>query len=80
MEEADTPLHFKRRLTAVYSAMTGAQRLMLAAEMADEAKAIAVAGIRARHPDLSDSQVAVEWIRLLHGDEPADRVRNRLDS
>ncbi len=69
-----TPPHVQRRLTAIYSAMTGAERVALAADMANEAKAIAVAGIRARHHELSDSQVATEWICLLHGDEPADHV------
>ncbi len=74
MAGADTPLHVQRRLTAVYSTMTGAERVTLAVEMAEQAKAIAVAGIRARHPHMSDAQVASEWIRVLHGDELADRV------
>lgn len=74
MAVTDTPIHVRRRLTAVYSAMTGAERVALAAEMAEEAKLIAIAGIRARHPHMSDSQLATEWIRLLHGDELTDRV------
>lgn len=51
-----------------------AERVTLAIGMAEEAKAIAVAGIRARQPEWSDAEVSVEWLRLLHGDEIADRV------
>lgn len=54
--------------------MSGAQRVALAVEMAEEAKAVAVAGIRARHPVWTDAEVALKWLRLLHGDEIASRV------
>ena len=70
----DTPIHVQRRLTAVYSAMSGAERVALAAEMAEEATAIALAGIRSRRPELTDTQRETEWIRLLHGDDLADRL------
>ena len=43
-------------------------------EMAEEAKAVAMAGIRARRPGLTDAEVFVEWLRLLHGDVIADDV------
>lgn len=74
MAVTDTPPHVQRRLAAVFATMTGAERVTLAAEMAEEAKLIAIAGIRARKPELTDSQIAEEWIRLLHGDQVADRV------
>lgn len=41
---------------------------MLATEMAEQAKAIAIEGIRFRHPDLSDAAVHSAWLRQLHGD------------
>lgn len=74
MAVADTPPHVRRRLVGIYASMTGAERVALAFEMAEEAKAIAVAGIRARHPDWTDAEVGVEWLRLLHGDEIAGHV------
>lgn len=74
MAVTDTPIHVQRRLTAVYSAMSGAERVALAAEMAEEAKAVALAGLRSRQPGLTDTQLATEWIRLLHGDELVDRL------
>lgn len=74
MDVTDTPPHVRRRLVGIYASMTGAERVAHAVEMAEEAKAIAVAGIRARHPDWTDAAVGVEWLRVLHGDEIADRV------
>jgi len=74
MTVTDTPLHVRRRLAGVFASMTGAERVAQALEMADEAKAVAVAGIRARHPEWTDADVSVEWLRLLHGDEIAERV------
>lgn len=53
----------------MFAGLTGAERVTMAMEMAEEAKAVAVAGIRARRPDLSPDEVAREWLRLLHGDE-----------
>ena len=74
MAAADTPLHVQRRVTALYAAMTGAERVELAAEMAEEAKTIALAGIRERHPDMSESDLAAAWFRLLHGNDIAERA------
>jgi len=74
MTVTDTPLHVRLRLSGIFASMTGAERVVHALEMADEAKAVAVAGIRARHPEWTDADVSVEWLRLLHGDEIAERV------
>jgi len=52
--------------------MSGAERVACAVEMAEEAKAVAMAGIRARRPELTDAEVFVEWLRLLHGDAVVD--------
>ena len=74
MALTDTPPHVRRRLSVIFASMSGAERVAHAVEMADEAKAIAVAGIRERHPEWTEAEVALEWLRLLHGDERADRV------
>ena len=74
MSVTDTPPHVRRRLSGIFASMTGAERVAIAVEMAEEAKAIAVAGIRARRPEWSEAEVALEWLRLLHGDEVAERV------
>lgn len=74
MAVTDTPAHVRRRLSAVFASMSGAERVAYAVEMAEEAKAVALAGIRSRHPDLDHAEVSAVWLRLLHGDEIADRV------
>lgn len=74
MAVTDTPPHVRRRLSGIFASMSGAERVAHAVEMAEEAKAVAVAGIRERHADWTDAEVSVEWLRLLHGDEIADRV------
>ena len=71
MATTDTSPEIRRRVSAVFASMSGAQRVACAAEMAEESKAIALAGIRSRHPERTDAEVAIEWIRLLHGDEIA---------
>ena len=70
----DTPPHIRRRVSAVFASMSGAERVLCAVEMAEQSKAIALAGIRSRRPDLTEAEVALEWLRLLHGDAVADLV------
>jgi len=74
MAAMDTSPDLRRRLSGIFASMTGADRLVYALEMADEAKLLAVAGIQTRRPDWTDAEVAFEWLRLLHGDDLADRV------
>lgn len=74
MAVTDTPPHVRRRLSGIFASMSGAEKVALAVEMADEAKALAVAGIRARHPEWTATEVASEWMRLLHGDDVAERM------
>ena len=57
-----------------FETISGADRVARSVEMAEEAKAIALAGIRSRHPEMSAAQVHVEWIRLLHGDSVAAAI------
>ena len=74
MAATDTSPDIRRRVAAAFAAMTGPQRVAHAAEMAEEAKTIAFAGIRSRRPDLGDDEVEQEWLRLLHGDDVVDRI------
>ncbi|MBK6311294.1 MAG: hypothetical protein IPF42_12230 [Candidatus Microthrix sp.] len=62
---------------AVFQAMTGEQRVLAALAMADEAREISMSGIRARRPELSDEQVRLEWLQLLHGREFVERLTTR---
>lgn len=70
----DTSAQARRRQSAVFASMSGPERVACAVEMAEEAKAITMAGIRSRLPELTDDEVFVEWLRLLHGDAVVDRM------
>ena len=74
MVGTDTPQHVRQRVVGVFGEMSGAERVRLATDMADEAREIAIAGIRARHPGSDDRFVQVAWLRLLHGDVLADEI------
>ena len=68
MALADTDAQAKQAYIAAFESTSGSERVERAVEMAGEAKAIAISGIRFRHPDLSESEVHVERLRLLYGD------------
>jgi hypothetical protein len=74
MAVADTPNHVRNRVASVFAAMSGAERVRCATEMADEARVIALAGIKARRAELNDGEVVVEWMRLLHGEAVAEHA------
>jgi len=50
-------------LLAVRRRMTGRQRIQIAAEMSDVVRDLALAGIRARHPEWSNEQRLRELVR-----------------
>ena len=48
---------------------TGAQRLQMAFQLSEGVRAISWAGIRSRHPDYSEQELAWALNRLMLGDE-----------
>ena len=66
---ADTSPDAARVQAAIYRRMTPAQRCELAARMSAEVRAIALAGIRRRHPDYDEQQARFALFRLVRGDE-----------
>jgi DUF1365 family protein len=64
---------FERQFAA-FRAMTPAQRLAIAAEMSDEIRVIAEAGIRNRHPSYTEGQVAGALAEILLGRALAGKV------
>ncbi len=75
MAAMDTTEEAEQVYIAAYQALTGSERVEQAVEMAELAKEIAIAGIRFRSPEISDEEVAIEWLRLLYGDEYVDSLR-----
>lgn len=54
--------------TELYRRMSGEQRVAIAANMSATARAIALDGIRGRHPEYDDAQARWALFRLLVGD------------
>ncbi len=57
--------------------MTPQQRVMAAAEMTDDVRALVEAGIRHRHPDFNDEAVRRAFVDALLGADVAEKVRER---
>jgi hypothetical protein len=57
-----------------YRAMSGAARVALAAQLSEDVRAIALAGIRARHPEYSDRDAWYALRRTMLGDELFSRA------
>lgn len=55
--------------------MTAGQRLQAALEMSEAVRDLAEAGIRHRHPELTDEQVRLALVEIMLGAELAARVR-----
>jgi hypothetical protein len=64
----DTTEMARRRQLDFYAATAGADKVLLASEMAEQAKQIAIDGVRSRNPDLSEVGVHAAWLRMLHGE------------
>lgn len=54
---ADTSQEERERQVQAWRGMEGAERLRLALDLSDEVQALALAGLRSRFPDESDSQL-----------------------
>lgn len=68
MSLADTDAKASEAYFAAFDSISGSARVERAVEMAEEAKTLAIAGIRYRQPGLSEAQVHAEWLRLVHGE------------
>jgi hypothetical protein len=70
----DTSDESFERQFAAFRAMTPAERLAIAAEMSNEIRVLAEAGIRDRHPTYTEAQVAGALSEILLGRELAGKV------
>lgn len=66
---ADTDPAIVELQRARYRQMTPSQKLELMAQMCDDMRAIAIAGIRGRHPGYSAEDAEAAYLRLTLGDE-----------
>jgi hypothetical protein len=64
MALSDTSPAAKKRLMQMEAAMTGEQRILRALEASLLVREFTKAGIRSRHPDWTETQVARELLRM----------------
>lgn len=75
----DTGSKVSERLAALYSSLPGRRRLEMACGMFDDAKALALAGIRAREPHADPKELRRRlFLRLFGSDFPPHRIRRIL--
>ena len=68
MALTDTSEAARRRQIDVYASTPGADKVILATEMAERARQIAIEGIRTRNPEFSEREIHISWLEMLHGD------------
>ena len=76
---ADTLPEAAQVQLAAYRRMAPARRLELAMGMSDALREIAMAGVRSRHPEYSDEQVRLAYMRLTLGKEQFSKIRPGVD-
>jgi hypothetical protein len=58
---------------SIHRALTGDQRLSIAADMSLAARELFLARLRQQHPQWSNRRLVAEWVRQVHGVDLADR-------
>ncbi len=76
----DTPREIAARLDALLARRSGSDRVRMACEMFDLARALAVAGIRAGEPAISHHALRARLFERLYGDDFSEEERARIIS
>jgi hypothetical protein len=69
----DTPRHVEDEYAAMFSRLSGTERLRMVSDMFETARALASANIRANEPDISPAELRVRLFNRFYGtdfDEP----------
>jgi hypothetical protein len=75
----DTSSDTRKVLRELYASMTPAEKLRRMSELTLAASQLALAGLAARHPQESRSELLLRLARLRLGDELVDRAYGRRD-
>ena len=54
----------------IFRRMTPAERVKMALEMSDSMRNVALAGLRSRHPEMTEEELKWELMRLMYGFVP----------
>lgn len=74
IEERDTSAVAGEAQRAAFRLLSPSERVALAFQMSEEARALAADGLRHRRPDASEAEIQSGLRRLMLGDELADRL------
>ncbi|MGA2093578.1 MAG: hypothetical protein ABSH16_09250 [Sedimentisphaerales bacterium] len=66
---ADTTLEAHRKQVEILRKLSPQSKALMAMELTDNIRQIAIEGIRSRHPEFNEKQVMRELLRMLVGDE-----------
>lgn len=67
MPRSDTSPEVRRRQIDAYRSLSADERMALGIDLSESMRAVTTDGIRSRHPEFDDRQVAEELIRIWHG-------------
>jgi hypothetical protein len=74
----DTPPDVAREVEQLMAQRSGSDRLRMACEMFDLARALAVAAIRAAHPGISEEHLRIELFERFYGEDFSEQERARI--
>jgi hypothetical protein len=77
MRSLDTSPLVRALQIKAYRKLSGNEKADLALEISEGVRAVAIEGIKARHPDLDPRGIQREWFRLVHGDTLTSKVFNQ---
>jgi hypothetical protein len=70
----DTAPEVAARYDAMIGALSGDRRLAIAAQLTEGVRAMAMAGLRSRHPGAGDAELRCRLAALLYGRDVARRL------
>jgi hypothetical protein len=71
---ADTTLEAHKKQVEILQKLSPERKALMAMELTDNVRRIAVSGIRSRHPEFSEKQVMRELLRLIVGNELFEKI------
>jgi hypothetical protein len=71
---ADTTLEAHRKQVEILRKLSPQRKALMAMELTDNIRQIAIEGIRSRHPEFNEKQVMRELLRLIIGDDIFQKI------
>jgi len=75
---SDTSPEVEARLNALFAQRSGSDKVLMVCEMFDFARTLVVTDIKARCPDISDTELRVKIFERTYGDDVDAETRARV--